>query len=615
MRPKRLTTHKRGARLAAVLIVGIVVVLGAVWAAPRTSQAAAKRLRTPQVRIKQLSVPGGLPVTPGRSLAPSSGSRAGADPQPVTLDAGMRFSMVGVVCRTPDVAGEVVVQLRTSSDGLSWSRWYEAALEQGDQAGQIGESFTDPLWTGTARYVQVSAGAGTARAPVELVSARVVAIDSVEDADAAAAVVGVVRRASAAAARVSLTASAAASPAAPTIVTRQAWGADESLRRSAPSYATVKMAFVHHTAGGNDYTKADAPAIVRGIYAYHTQALGWDDVGYNFLIDRFGTIYEGRYGGVTKGVVGAQVLGFNTGSTGISVIGTYISKAPSAAAVISLEDLLAWKLSLGGLDPSGSAKMTCGSTEKFKAGATVTLPVIAGHRDANYTECPGNALYALLPTVRATVGRLLDPTKWVVTLKLSTVSTLAGSTVTYSGSVKTTTGDAGSGAVAVQRRPASGGDWADWRTASLRADGTYSVAVKMTSSTSWQFRAKMPGVTGILTGYSSSQGLTVRLASLPTWRVTLGLSTTSARAGSSVRYSGTVKTASGSPGSGVVTIQRRRASGGPWLNWRTATLDVRGGYAVKVRMTNRNSWQLRARMAGTALNLEGYSAVKGLRIF
>src|SRR5665648_1048761 len=198
MRPKRLTTPERGARFAAVLIIGIVVVLGAVWAAPRTSQAAAKRLRTPQVRIKQLSVPGGLPVTSGGSLVPSSGSRAAADPQPVTLDAGMRFSMVGVVCRTPDVAGEVVVQLRTSSDGLSWSRWYEAALEQGDQAGQIGESFTDPLWTGTARYVQVSAGAGTARAPVELVNARVVAIDSVEDADAAAAVVSAARRASAA---------------------------------------------------------------------------------------------------------------------------------------------------------------------------------------------------------------------------------------------------------------------------------------------------------------------------------------------------------------------------------------------------------------------------------
>jgi len=191
----------------------------------------------------------------------------------------------------------------------------------------------------------------------------------------------------------------------------------------------------------------------------------------------------------------------------------------------------------------------------------------------------------------------------------------ANSIVTYSGAVKTATGEAGSGTVAVQRRPASGGSWVDWRTAPLRADGTYSVAVKMTNSNTWQFRAKMPGVTGILTGYSSSQGLTVKHAGLPKWRVTLGLSTTSARAGSSVRYSGAVKTASGSSGSGVVTIQRRRASGVSWLNWRTATLSTRGGYAVKVRMTNRNSWQLRARMAGTAVNLVGYSAGRELTIF
>jgi hypothetical protein len=596
-------------RLAAVLIVGVLGFLGAAWAAPPTSPAAAAPLRTPQVRLEQLSLPGGLLVTAGRSSASSSASRAGADPQPVTLDAGMRFFMIGVVCRTPETAGEVVVRLRTSADGLSWSRWYQAALEKGGQAGRAGESFIEPLWTGGGRYVQVSARAAAARAPFALVNARLVAIDSIEPAAAGAA------------APVSLAAPAIATapvavvPAAPAIVTRQAWGADESLRGSGPSYATVKMAFVHHTAGGNVYTKADAPAIVRGIYAYHTQALGWSDIGYNFLIDRFGTIYEGRYGGVTKGVVGAQVLGFNTGSAGISVIGTYIDDAPPAVAVTALENLLAWKLSSGALDPLGAAKMTCGSTEKFKAGATVTLPVIAGHRDANYTECPGDALYALLPTVRAAVVKLIDPTTWVVTLTVSAPSVPANSTVTYGGSVTTDAGDAGSGTVTIQRRPASGGAWTDWRTASLRADGTYSVAVLMTSSTSWQLRAKMPGGAGVLTGFSPSQGLTVRPATLPAWRVTLGLSITSAPAGSWVRYSGTVKTASGRPGAGVVTIQRRHAAAEPWLIWRTATLDARGGYALKVRMTSRNSWQFRGRMAGTAVALQGFSASKELTVF
>ncbi len=234
------------------------------------------------------------------------------------------------------------------------------------------------------------------------------------------------------------------------------------------------MAFVHHTDTDNDYTAADAPAIVRGIYAYHTQTLGWNDIGYNFLIDRFGTMYEGRYGGVARGVVGAQVLGFNTGSTGISVIGTYTDAAPPAAAMASLERLLAWKLSLGGLDPLGTARMTCGSTQKFKAGAIVTLPVIAGHRDANNTECPGDALYAQLPAVRSAVALLMAPVPWTVTLTISATSVPANSTVTYAGTVTGAAGVPVAGVVTVQRRPATGGAWTSWRTATLSAAGAYS---------------------------------------------------------------------------------------------------------------------------------------------
>ncbi len=154
-------------------------------------------------------------------------------------------------------------------------------------------------------------------------------------------------------------------------MTRAEWGADESLRKADPVIAPVKMAFVHHTAGGNTYSQADAPALVRGIYTYHVKSLGWSDIGYNFLLDRFGTIYEGRYGGVRKGVVGAQVYGFNTGSTGISVIGTYTSEMPPPAVLSALRRLLAWKLDLHGLDPLGAATMTCGATEKFKEGETV----------------------------------------------------------------------------------------------------------------------------------------------------------------------------------------------------------------------------------------------------
>ena len=87
--------------------------------------------------------------------------------------------------------------------------------------------------------------------------------------------------------------------------------------------ADVRFAIVHHTAGRNDYTRAEAAAIVKGIQLFHVQGNGWNDIGYNFLVDRFGTIYEGRFGGVDRNVVGAHALGFNTGSVGIALLGTY----------------------------------------------------------------------------------------------------------------------------------------------------------------------------------------------------------------------------------------------------------------------------------------------------
>jgi len=622
MRSLRPTSPRRRTRFAATLVAGLAVALALVWAAPRASGAAAGWMSAPQVRVQQLSVPGGLTVAPLPSApgsAPANGAASAAlapsaEPAPASLDAGMRFSMAGLVCDTPKEAGAVIVRVRTSLDGVTWTRWREAELQQSDQAGDAGASYIDPLWVKAARYVQVSARAAASRAPVRLTDVRVSAIDSVEDADAADAVTGAVRRAPAAVASLSLTSTAAAGPAQPAMVTRSQWGADESLRKTAPSYAAVKMAFVHHTDTGNDYTSADAPAIVRGIYAYHTKSLGWNDIGYNFLIDRFGTIYEGRYGGVARGVVGAQVLGFNTGTTGISIIGTYTAQAPSAAAMASLEKLLAWKLSLGSLDPRGTAKMTCGYTQKFKAGAVVTLPVIAGHRDANNTECPGDALYAKLPVVRSAVALFMDPVPWTVTLSLSTASVRANGSVTYAGAVTGAPGTKARGVITVQRRPAAGGEWKAWRTATLSAAGTYSFVVKMTTSNDWQLRAQMPAAGGMLTGHSSTRALSVREAAPSAWRVTLGLSKASASAGTTVRYSGTVKTPAGRAGTGVVAIQRRPSSGGAWKVWRSAQLNATGGYALTVRMTVRAAWQVRACMSPTSVVLAGFSSVKALRV-
>ena len=225
--------------------------------------------------------------------------------------------MAGVTCAPPALTGEVEVLLRTSEDGQTWSRWYAVSLERVAEEGGEERAFSEPIWTGPGRYLQVGARqAGTGAAPERLRDVRVVAINSTEDADRAAVLAGVVRRAAATFAGLELAPPAAAMTRKPSIVTRTEWGANESWRSGSPSYAPVKMAFVHHTASGNGYSAAEAPAVVRGTYAYHTKSLQWSDVGYNFLVDRYGVIYEGRYGGVARGVIGAQVLGFNTGSTG-----------------------------------------------------------------------------------------------------------------------------------------------------------------------------------------------------------------------------------------------------------------------------------------------------------
>ncbi|MEP9364216.1 FG-GAP-like repeat-containing protein [Nocardioides sp. CN2-186] len=177
----------------------------------------------------------------------------------------------------------------------------------------------------------------------------------------------------------------------PVIYSRAQWGADESMRQaSSLHYYEVHAGFVHHTVNANDYSRAEVPAILRSIYAYHTKSRGWSDIGYNFLVDRFGRIWEGRYGGIDRPVVGAHTLNYNDYSFAMSAIGNYDIKQPSQAMVEAYGALFAWKLSLHGVDAS-STKQWVGS-KYFEA--------INGHRDAAATACPGRYLYAKIPEIR-----------------------------------------------------------------------------------------------------------------------------------------------------------------------------------------------------------------------
>ncbi|MXM67141.1 N-acetylmuramoyl-L-alanine amidase [Streptomyces sp. HUCO-GS316] len=191
----------------------------------------------------------------------------------------------------------------------------------------------------------------------------------------------------------------------PTIVTRRGWGANESLREKEFVYTKkVKAAFVHHTASGNGYSCSQAPSVIRGIYRYHVKSMGWRDIGYNFLVDKCGNIYEGRAGGVAKPVLGAHTLGFNSNSMGIAVVGSFGSKKPPAAAVTAIARLTAWKLGLWGANPRGTTYLKSGGGNLYAKGKNVRLNVISGHRDGFSTQCPGKKLYSKLGSARSTAA-------------------------------------------------------------------------------------------------------------------------------------------------------------------------------------------------------------------
>ena len=192
------------------------------------------------------------------------------------------------------------------------------------------------------------------------------------------------------------------SAALPSIVTRAGWNADESIRQSPPQYAaTLGFAVIHHTAGANAYTQEEAPAVVRAIELYHVKGNGWNDIGYNFLVDRFGTVYEGRYGGVDRNVVGAHALGFNRGSVGIAVLGTYIDAPPPPGGDRRARPSARVAPRPGPRRPcSPSVSVVSGGSERYPAGTPVVLRAVSGHSDTGLTACPGRPLYARLAALR-----------------------------------------------------------------------------------------------------------------------------------------------------------------------------------------------------------------------
>ncbi|HYT26927.1 MAG TPA: N-acetylmuramoyl-L-alanine amidase, partial [Actinomycetota bacterium] len=312
--------------------------------------------------------------------------------------------------------------LRTEAASGRWSAWQPVQpADDGPDPGSPEEHpdhvFSDGVWlpAGT-RAVQIKVDLpGSAPAAVDGLTAHLVAPDMTPTPGTEAGRGGAI-----------------ASTLQPPIVTRARWGADERIRRAQPRYATaVRAAFVHHTAQANGYSRAESAALVRADYVYHVKTRGWNDIGYNFLVDRYGQVFEGRYGGVDRAVVGACTAGFNTATTCVALLGTFTTASPPAPMVASLTNLLAWKLDLDHVDPLGATVLTSsgGATARYGNGIRVRLRTVSGHRDTSYTACPGNAAYALLPSLRAAVARTGLPKIYGGWPSAGTVDPAARSTV------------------------------------------------------------------------------------------------------------------------------------------------------------------------------------------
>ena len=190
------------------------------------------------------------------------------------------------------------------------------------------------------------------------------------------------------------------------VTTRAEWGANASYMSWDPEYARAGHVVVHHTAGTNSYSAGQSASIVRGIYYYHAVTLDWGDIGYNFLVDKFGTVFEGRSGSVAAPAgtmsIGAHARGVNTGTMGISMMGDYSTVSPSDAQLSSVGKMAGWFLKRAGIsDVTGWAGLHVWTTERYQAGSTISMPRILGHRDVGYTTCPGNVGYSKVGAIRA----------------------------------------------------------------------------------------------------------------------------------------------------------------------------------------------------------------------
>lgn len=360
-------------------------------------------------------------LTPTASSAlphvPPAESPGSSAPLPPAAPALPRVGTTAAVVEAHDVtsAGEVVVaegfqtaavtwpseidpgmpelKLRARALDGTWGPWTHVEKGTDGQDVETGDLVsTSTVYVGQSDTVQLATVDAAAVVPegvqVTTVSSELAGSTAAESAGAVAA-------------------ARTAGAVGPTIITREQWGAAPATCSwgSAPA---LKGGVVHHTVNANDYTSpAQAMQLIRNDQAFHQadppSGNGWCDIGYNFLVDKWGNIYEGAAGSLERALIGAHTGGFNTGTVGVAMVGTYTSVTPSAAQLDGVAKIIGYRLAQYGVDPAGKATFTAASKTaggRFEAGQSVVLPKVFGHRDTHQTECPGTLAYAKLSHVQ-----------------------------------------------------------------------------------------------------------------------------------------------------------------------------------------------------------------------
>ncbi|ANW62325.1 N-acetylmuramoyl-L-alanine amidase [Mycolicibacterium tokaiense] len=324
------------------------------------------------------------------------------------------FSMVAL---TGDDLTGTEVKVRAKHGDGRWGPWYDAEELQ-TEPGDVGPGGTDPVFVGLTNTVQVSVtrppGAPVTTAPPADTSGELGYRPASTERSLAQNMSAILITPPQAPVDLQFTppTGVLAPGQPPSVISRAQWGADESMKCGGPRYDKgVRAAVVHHTAGSNDYAPQDSAAIVRAAYAYHTRTLGWCDIAYNALVDKYGQVFEGRAGGLDRPVEGGHTGGFNTDTWGVAMIGDFQVTPPTDIQLRTTGRLLGWRLGLDHVDPKGFVKLTSagGQYTHFPRGTTPTLPTIFTHRDVGNTECPGDAAYAAMDLIRDIASRFNEP--------------------------------------------------------------------------------------------------------------------------------------------------------------------------------------------------------------